>query len=226
MPFLLPQLSLGIGAEIIYSFVVILCSLMIYFGTREIYDLSSYKGIKYFRQAFLFFGIAYFSRFIIQFMVMSSNLRGIFEVYPMILGYIALFVFMYLNSISIFYLIYSMSWKKWKDKSKMVPIFHAVAIIIALLSIAFRNSIFYLGLNLVLLIYAIIMTLIASYNQRHNLKKNNLLAIYLLLFIFFILNVFSVLVPIFLEPLKLFIYLISLGIFLVILYKVLRKSGG
>ena len=53
----LPQITLGIGAEIIYSFVIIVCSLMIYFGTREIYNLSSYKGIKYFRQAFLLFAI-------------------------------------------------------------------------------------------------------------------------------------------------------------------------
>ena len=93
---------------------------MIYFGTKEIYDLSSYKGIKYFRQAFLFFAIAYFFRFLIEFVVISFNTNEIFEIYPIVLGYFALFIFMYLSSISIFYLIYSISWKKWKDKSKMI----------------------------------------------------------------------------------------------------------
>jgi hypothetical protein len=221
----LPPINLGIGAEIIYSFVIIICSLMVYFGTKELYDLSSYKGIKYFRQAFLFFAIAYLFRFIIEFIVVSFNLHEILEIYPLIFGYFALFIFMYLSSISIFYLIYSMSWKKLKDKSKMIYLFHIIAIIIALASIFFRNQIFYIGLNVLLLISAIIMVGIASYNQKHKLKKNNLLMIYLLLFIFFILNVFNILVPIFLESLKLIVYLTSLGIFLAILYKVLKKSG-
>src|SRR5271157_3434978 len=220
----LPQINLGIGAEIIYSFVIIVCSLMIYFGTKELYDLSSYKGIKYFRQAFLFFAIAYLFRFIIEFTVVSVN-HGILEVYPLIFGYFALFFFMYLSSISIFYLIYSMSWKKFKDRSKKPYLFHAIAIIIALASIFFNNQIFYIGLNVLLLVSAIIMVGVASYNQKHKSTKNNLLMIYLLLFIFFILNVFNILVPIFLESLKLVVYLISLGIFLAILYKVLKKSG-
>ena len=198
----LPPINLGIGAEIIYSFVVIVCSLMIYFGTKELYELSSYKGIKYFRQAFLFFAIAYLFRFIIEFITISFNSQ-VLGIYPMIFDYFALFVFMYLSSLSIFYLVYSMSWKKFKDRSKMPYICHAIAIIIAFASIFFRNEIFYIGINILLLVSAIIMVGIASYNQKHKLKKkNNLLMTYLLLFIFFILNVFNILVPIFLESLS------------------------
>ena len=59
-------ISLGMGAELIYSFVIILCSLLIYFETKELYELSSHKGIKYFRRSFLFFGIAYFVRYFIK----------------------------------------------------------------------------------------------------------------------------------------------------------------
>ena len=67
MPFMRPLMSLGFGSELIYSFVIILCSLMVYFGTKELYELSSYKGIKYFREAFLFFAIAYAFRSVIKF---------------------------------------------------------------------------------------------------------------------------------------------------------------
>ena len=223
----IPPISLGIGAEFIYSFVIIFTSLMIYFGTKEIYSLTSYRGIKYFRQAFLFFGIAYLCRFFIEFVILSFNVRRIIEVstYPVVLGYIALFAFMYLSSISIFYLIYSVLWKKFKDKPKSIYIFHAVAIFIALASIFFNNQLFYMGLNVLLLLSAIILISLSFYNQRHKTKKNSLLLIYLLLFIFFILNVFNILVPVFMESLKLLVYLVSLGIFLVILYKVLKKSG-
>ena len=51
-------INLNIGTEIVYSFVIIVCSLMIYFGTKELYKLTSHKGIKYFRQSFLFFAFA------------------------------------------------------------------------------------------------------------------------------------------------------------------------
>ena len=43
-----PQQMMGlmqqasIGTELIYSFVIILCSLMVYFGTKELYDLTSH----------------------------------------------------------------------------------------------------------------------------------------------------------------------------------------
>jgi len=47
--------GVGSGTELIYSFVIMLCSLMVFFGTKQIYELSSHKGIKYFRLAFLFF---------------------------------------------------------------------------------------------------------------------------------------------------------------------------
>ena len=44
-----------------------------------------------------------------------------------------------------------------------------------------------------LLVSAVILVAIASYNQKHKLKKkDNLLMTYLLLFIFFILNVFNI----------------------------------
>ena len=217
-----PHISLGIGAEIIYSFVIIVCSLMIYFGTKKIYDLSSYKGIKYFRQAFLLFAIAYFFRFLIEFTVAYLNINEIFNLYPLVLGYIAIFIFMYLSSISIFYLIYSVSWKKWKAKSTLY-IFHAIAVIVALASIIFMDEIFYIGLNIILLIYAAFAIYFSRKNQKS--KKNNFYIVYILLLIFWILNALTIFIPAFFDSLKLSVYLASSCIFLIILYKVLKKSG-
>ena len=198
---------------------------MIYFGTKKIYDLSSYKGIKYFRQAFLLFAVAYFFRFLIEFVDVYFRVDRILDIYPMILGNFAVFVFMYLSSISIFYLIYSVSWKKSKTESKRIYLFHAIAIIIAFMSILFKNEIFYFGLNILLLIYAAFVIYLASRNQNYKSKKNNFYVAYILLLFFWILNVFNIFIPTFFDSLKLFIDLTSLCIFLVILYKVLKKSG-
>jgi len=222
----IPSINLGIGAEIIYSFVIIFCSLMIYFGTREIYDLSSYKGIKYFRQAFLFFAIAYFFRLFIQFVVASFNIHEILELYPLAIGYASILIFMYFSTMSIFYLIYSVKWKRWENNSKMIYFFHAIAILISLATIIFDKPYFYLGLNAVLFVSAGILIFLSSRTQKSkSRRKNRFDKVYLLLLVFLVLNIINILVPIFLETVKLFLYLTSLSIFFVILYKVLKKSG-
>ncbi len=221
----LPRISLGIGAEILYSFVVIFCSLMIYFGTRELYRLSSYKGLKYFRLAFLFFAVAYFFRLAIEFMVATFNVEEIFEIYPLIISYVSLLVFIYFSSMSIFYLIYSVLWKNLKNNSKIIYLFHAIAISMAFSTIAFNNVIFYLGLNLVLFVFAGVFIYLSSHSPKFKSRKNRFDKVYILLLVFFILNIINILVPKFLEALKILLYLALLSIFFIILYKVLKKSG-
>lgn len=216
----------GFGAEIIYSFVIIICSLMIYFGTKEIYELSSYKGIKYFRKAFLFFAIAYFFRSFIKFMMMYFNLREIFEFSPGFFGGFTLFLFMYFSAMAMFYLLYSLIWRKWSINANKIYIAHGLALIIAVTSITIRNQLVYFGINILLLAFIVLVVYAAYKNQKNKLKSHNLYAVYLMLFVFWIFNIIDILVPNFLQTFKLLIYLISSGIFLLILYKVLKKAGA
>ena len=198
---------------------------MVYFGTRELYELSSYKGIKYFRQAFLFFAVAYFFRSFIKFVMDYFKISRILDFSPMIFGQFSLLLFIYFSSMAVFYLIYSLMWKKWNGSSKKIYLFHALAVIISLAGIFFINPMVYLGLNIFLLIFVIIISFISNSDKKRG-KKNNLHMIYTLLFIFWFFNVMDVLIPDFLQNIQLFIYLISLGIFLTILYKVLKKTGS
>lgn len=225
VPIELPSINLGIGSEIIYSFVIIFCSLMIFFGTREIYRLSSYKGLKYFRFAFLFFAIAYLVRLAIEFVVATFDVHEIFEIYPLLLGYAALFVFMYFSTMSIFYLIYSVLWKNLKSSSKLIYTFHAIAVVISAAAIAFNKSVFYIGLNVALLLFTGVLVYLSSHNSKLKMKKNRFDKVYLLFIAFMILNIVSILVPVFFETLKLLLYLASLSIFFIVLYRVLKKSG-
>ena len=197
---------------------------MIYFGTREVYELSSYKGIKYFRQAFLFFAIAYFFRSFIKFVLSYFNIREILDFAPMLIGELSLFLFIYFSSMAMFYLLYSVMWKKWNGNSKKIYLFHLLALVISIVSVLLRNSYVYLILNLLLLIFIIFSFYIVHKDSKK--KKNNLYATYVLLFIFWVLNVIDILLPDFLQNTQLFIYLISSGIFLAILYKTLKKAGS
>jgi len=218
-------LGLGFGAEIIYSFVIIVCSLMIYFGTKELYELSSYKGIKYFRQAFLFFAVAYFFRSFIKFILGYFNIKEIFEFSPGVFGGFTLFLFMYFSSIAVFYLLYSIMWKKWNGDSNKIYLFHGLALIIALISAVSRNPLAYFGINVLLLAFVALVVYAAYKHPKNKIKSHNLYIIYLLLFIFWIFNIIDILVPDFLQTFKLFMYLTSSGIFMIILYKVLKNTG-
>ncbi len=219
-------INLGIGAEIIYSFVVIFCSLMIYFGTKEIYELSSYRGIKYFRLAFLFLGFAYFIRLFLQILMTYFNLHEILEFYPMAIGYLVLASFMYFSMMSIFYLIASVLSKNLKGNSKVIYGFHIVAVVVALVTVFFNNSMFYLGLSVLLFISAGVSIYLSSHNSKFKSKKNRFDTVYILFLIFLILNIINILVPAFLQTIKLLVYLISLSIFFIMVYKVLKKAGN
>lgn len=216
----------NIGTELIYSFIIIISSLMIYFGTKELYELSSHKGIKYFRISFLFFAAAYFVRYFIKFFLNYFSVAAVREIPPHVsglaIGQITLFLFMYFSSIAVFYLLCSVMWKKWKaDK---IYIFHALAAIIAIISIIFNNPLIYMLLNLILLIFLTATVLISRRNSKK--KKSNLYIIYILLFIFWIFNILDILIPSFFQTIQIIIYMVSTTLFLLILYKVLKKSGA
>jgi hypothetical protein len=212
--------------EIIYSFVIILCSLMIYFATKELYELSSYKGIKYFRESFLFFAIAFFFRSFIKIFFILANPPNIIGFSSALFQAFGMFIFIYFSSIAIFYLIYSMFWGKIKGNSGKIYLLHLFALIISIISILFNSARIYLLINLIIFIFIIIMIYwVYYYTRKQKRKKSNLYTIYILLFIFWFLNVLDILIPKFLQMFQLIIYLISICIFLIILYKVLKKAG-
>lgn len=210
------------GLQLMYSFVIILCSLMIYFSTKEVYELSSYKGIKFFRKAFLFFALAYFFRYFIAVLLIFFGIKGILDISPLFIGVISLFIFLYSSAMAVFYLSYSVMWKKWNHKMKDY-ILHIFAIAIAFIGILFASEVIYFLINIVLLIFVTINLVII---QKDSGKKGkNLLIIYTLLFIFWVLNIIDILIPQFLQFYQLLIYLASIYLFMTILYKVLKRIG-
>lgn len=218
----------NISTEILYSFVIILCSLMIYYGTKEIYELSSYKGIRFFRLAFLFFSLAYFFRSFIKIVLFYFNAKGIFSISPNlfnpILSQLTLIFFMYFSTMAIFYLLYGLIYKKINLKNK-IYFLHLIAILLAFFSVVSKNPFSYIGLNIFLLIFVLIIVYISYKNSRNKSKGHNLYVVYLLLLFFWILNVLDILVPTFFQNFQLIIYVFSSGIFISMLYKVLKRVG-
>lgn len=222
------------GAELIYAFVIVVCSIMVYHATKEMYELTSYKGIKYFRQAFLFFAIAYFLRYSIKFFLIFFNLRESIEfsfqhmggMPPFIFGWASLFVFLYFSSMAVFYLLYSIMWKKWSRSKLSIYLFNILSLIIAFIGASFGGRQMYLILNILLFLLVSFILFVAYKDSKKKQKEKGLFVIYLLLFAFWILNVVDTLLPKFLQFYQMLIYLTSIFLFMIILYKVLKKSGN
>jgi hypothetical protein len=220
--------EISLGTELIYSFVIIACSLMIYFATKELYELSQNKGLKYLRLAFLYFALAYFFRSFIKFFTKYFDITRLIEIDPRIIyyniGQITLLIFMYFSAMAILCLLYSVIHKKWNKFPKIIYVLHALAIIIAISTVVFKNPLIHLTINLILLV-SIIFTFQVSKKQKNKKTKNNLHTIYTLMIAFWIINILDILIPSFFKTFQLLIYISSLSVFLAMLYKVLRKTG-
>lgn len=220
----------GFGTEIIYSFVIILCSLIIYFGTRELYELTKHKGIKYFRQSFLFFAIAYVFRSLIKFVIVFFNIRNLKDFSPL-LGPLTLVLFIYFSTMAVFYLLYSVMSKKWENYPKFIYFFHFIAIIVAIMIVITQSLQIYLTINFLLLFFVFYLVFVSykeSYSQeKTNQKKksHNMYVIYLLLSVFWIFNILDILIPDAIQSYQVAVYIFSISIFMTILYKVIKKTS-
>lgn len=220
----------NLGTEFLYAFVIIICSLMIYFGTKEIYSLSKHEGIKYFRLAFLFFAFAYFSRTFIRAIVFYFNSNSVMSIPPHLLnplvGILSLFLFVYLSTMAIFYLLFSVICKKWNKKEPLIFLLHLLAFLISFVITISGNTLFYLVLNLGLFIVVLFVISISKKGSTSNAHKTTIYPIYILLSFFLILNIIDILLPAFFQTTQILIYMASSGIFLLILYRVLNKVGN
>lgn len=210
----------ALTTEIIYSFVLIAISLIIYFSTKEFYDLTKYKGIKYFRFSFLFFAVSFFFRSFIKIIIFFWDIpQELSSIVVFFLQYGTYFLFMYFSALAVFYLVYSIKYKKWGRENESAIFFNIISAVIALI-VVITNSIWViLAINLIFLI-SILSVILTSKG------KNKLHIIYVLLFLFWIFNIIDIFIPSVLQFYQLIFYIASISVFLAILYKVLVNLGG
>jgi len=136
--------------------VVILCFL-IYLKTRESYELTKHSGIKYFRDAFLFFGLSYVARFFFSLIFLSRMAFDIHIPRNIIMpGFI--FIMGYLSTIGIFYLMFGFLWKKFDNKMIIIAA-HGIAALLSIIAFTTRSHLILLYLQSIFLIVAIILSI-------------------------------------------------------------------
>jgi hypothetical protein len=204
------QLMPSVGIELVYSFVIFLVCLVAYFETREISKLSSYKGINFFRNTFLFFGISYFLKFILSLGIFNRNVSPV-------LDFIFFGIALYAGLMAGIYLVMAIGYKKIPKKiDKGIVLIHFIVVLFSLTVLFSNNFLIYLIFQILILIIGVIFL----YSDG---KKTGMLIIYQLLLLFWILDIIEVFIPNFFGNMQLIISLASITIFFLVLYKIIKS---
>ncbi len=220
MPPMPPQIFNPINPvfESVYTFIIIVLCFLVYFKTREIYELTKHKGIHYFRNAFLFFGLAYASRFFVHLILMGTIVLDFMIPGKMVQSIISYLILSYFSTLAILYLAYSTIWKKLKSNHFLI-VSTMFALAIFALAVIAQSLVLISAIQFVLLLATII---ISSLNKKDK-KFSQSRVLYILLAVFWLINLFIVgPIKLRLYPLELILKIISLGVFAVIYYRVSR----
>ena len=209
----------GFEIELVYTFIIVVLCFLVYYKTREIYDLTGYKGIKYFRHVFLFFGLAYAFRLFLHSLLISKIAFDFILPMRMLLPLSNMLV-AYLSTMAFLYLAYSTIWKRINFEHFLYAS-NIIALIVA--GLAFISGSHILVSMIQLLILLLIIILIIAKKYQKGKKRLPMSAVYLLISMFWLINLFILGPRRFLPfELKISLQIISVIVFFVIYYKVTK----
>jgi hypothetical protein len=200
--------------KLIFTVIVGLVCFIIVLRTNRLFKLSYHQGIRYFRNAFFFYGLAFILRYLIE-IIYPSVTEPVFEFFLIMAG---------------FFLLYSLMWKRFeveraRKQSSLfnlrIFLFYALTIILVFLDALWQSYGFMFGTLIILFAYASII----SYLNYRTSRGRGFTGLY---FIVMLLNLIAwaanFIVAVFLswyKPLLIGIYILNVIIFLIFLYGVI-----
>lgn len=159
--------------RIFYSLIIVLICIIIVVKTNRLFNLSRHQGIRYFRNAFFFYGIAFALRYLTGRTIPLVDLGILFEFFMIMAG---------------FFLLYSLIWKQIEGEEKSISslvnarifIFYSLAMTISLFDSlwATYNFLFFSQI----IVFGI--TSLISYKNSKNKQKAVFLKPYFIVMIF------------------------------------------
>ncbi len=155
--------------EVLYALAVGLICAVIVVKTDKFYRLSLHQGIRYFRNAFFFYGVAFIVRYIFG-LLSDLEFESVF---------IVQIIFEYLLVMAGFFLLYSLVWRKFESGKEeyfsslfnaKIAVFHLMALIIAVLDEAWRTYYLMFISQIAIFFFA---SIISFANLRKNSKKHS-----------------------------------------------------
>ena len=200
-----------------YSMVIALICLIIVIKTDRLFRLSSHQGIRYFRNAFVFYGAAFILRYLLHKPIYFNLIKLIFEFFMVMAG---------------FFLLYSLLWKRFENSKQdsslfnsKIFVFYILAFIIAILDYLWASYNFMFFSQIVLFGFA---TIISYNNYIKDKKQHKFLKLYFVIMflnlVAWILNfIFSSFFGWRLRWLA-NVYVINILVFLIFLYGIIKLT--
>ena len=154
--------------ELLYTLAIGLICAVIFIKADKFFRLSLHQGIRYFRNAFFFYGVAFIARYIF----------GVLSDLDFEWVYLSQIIFEYFIVMAGFFLFYSLIWRKFESSKEMsfssllnakITIFHLMAIVIAVLDYLWMTYNFMFFSQIVIFFCA---SVIAYINYRKDGKKH------------------------------------------------------
>lgn len=150
--------------KLFYAFVIVLICAVITIKSDKFYKLSLHQGIRYFRNAFFFYGLAFLTRYFIIIPGYNFITKAIFELFFVMAG---------------FFLLYSLVWKKIEAPSEdyfsslfnmKIFIFYIMTFIIICLDYLWNNYVFLFASQIIVFIFAFAISL-QNYREKGQNRK-------------------------------------------------------
>lgn len=219
-PMFLTKYSLWIN--LIYVLVVAIFCFVIYFKTRGLYKLSYHKGIKYFRNTFLFFGIMYVLRLFLYPFRREMVIPYFFNID---LFKVMLFIMVYASLMASIYLIYSIFWKKiGKTIFSKVYMVHILALIIALIAVKEKTPLIFIIPQVILFLLLVAVSFLHYKRTKYKEHYSKLYLIYILIFLLWIITNVSEFLVLFFQEFILIIHSVLVVLLLFVFFKVIKET--
>ena len=202
--------------ELLFTVIAVLFCFLIHLRTREIYELTKYEGIRYFRSAFLFFGLSYALRFLFS-IILLSRIAFDFILPRELFAPLFILPLGYFSTIGILYLIFSSIWKKFKS-SRLLISGHAIAVLLSVVSFKTRSHFILIYFQSALLIIAVLLSVVM---HRGKNKISKIRILYFLISGLWLINLWVINrrrpLPFVIE---MFFQIVSLAVFVIIYHKI------
>ena len=163
--------------KLIYALVIIFVCSLIVIKADKLFKLSEHSGIRYFRNAFFFYGLGFAFRYLFS---LPITRLGLYDSY----GFLTEIFFEFFLVMGGFFLLYSLIWTKLenpKTKSSLlngsISIFYAMSIIVVLLDFLWA------GFNFMFLtqtLLFLVLSILSYSNYRRNGSKRKFPKFYFL----------------------------------------------
>jgi len=211
--------------KIFYALAITTICLFIVIKTNRLFKISSHQGIRYLRNSFFFYGIAFIIRYFFGALHFNNNLSNIYNF--LIKAFFEFFIVM-----AGFFLLYSLLWKKMELEANFssllnpkIFIFYGMAFVIVFLDFIWNTGYFMFISQIVLFFFALTVSFV---NYKINGKRHKFLKFYfmamLLSFAAWILNALAALYFDWDKGIMMSIYGINTIFFLLFLYGVIKVT--